>query len=147
MNKRLERARAKAKSGAKTFWGVLSRNVWMKVLSLLLAILLWNYVVTNNTSITRQKVISGLNGYLTNQSTLTANKLALLDDAEEMMQDITVRIEAPQSDYPRVSAENVKVTLDLSSVRTAGTQEVPLRATTVYGRVVSISPKTMKLTL
>ena len=146
MNKRLERARAKVKSGAKTFWGVLSRNVWMKVLSLLLAILLWNYVVTNNASITRQKVISGLNGYLTNQSTLTANKLALLDDAEEMMQDITVRIEAPQADYPRVSAENVKVTLDLSSVRTAGTQQVPLRATTVYGRVVSIYPETMKLT-
>ena len=48
MNKRLERARAKVKSGAKTFWGVLSRNVWMKVLSLLLAILLVGIILGNH---------------------------------------------------------------------------------------------------
>ncbi len=146
MNKRFEKIWAKARSAAKTFWSILSRNLWMKLLSLLLAILLWNYVVTSNTSITRQKSISGLNGYLANQGTLAANKLALLDSAEEMMRDITVRIEAPQAEFSRVSADNVKVTLDLSSVRTAGTQQVPLKATTAYGRVLSVYPETLKLT-
>lgn len=146
MNKRFEGVWAKIRAAAKTFWGVLSRNLWMKLLSLLLAILLWNYIVTNNTSITRQKTISGLSGYLASQSTLASNKLALLDDAEEMMQDITVRLEVPQADFSRASADNVKVSLDLSSVRTAGTQQVPLKATTAYGRVLSVYPETMKLT-
>ena len=41
----------------------------------------------------------------------------------------------PQSSYALADADNVQVTLDLSSVRAAGTQEVPLRATTTYGQM------------
>ena len=64
----------------RNIWGMLARNVWLKLLSLLLAILLWNYVITTNTSITRSKTLSGLTGYVTGQTTLNANRLALLDD-------------------------------------------------------------------
>ena len=35
----------------RSFWRMLANNVWLKVLSLLLAILLWNYVISSNTSI------------------------------------------------------------------------------------------------
>jgi len=38
------------------------------------------------------------------------------------------------------------VMLDLSSVRTAGTQEVPLKATSSYGRVTDILPESVTLT-
>ena len=64
----------------RSFWRMLANNVWLKVLSLLLAILLWNYVISSNTSITRSKTIAGLTGYVTGQTTLNANRLALLDD-------------------------------------------------------------------
>ena len=36
----------------KAFWGSLSHNLGLKLLSLLLAILLWSYVVSSNPSIT-----------------------------------------------------------------------------------------------
>ena len=61
-------------------WGMLAHNVWLKLLSLGLAVLLWNYVISTNTSITRAKVVNGLTGYVTGQTTLSANRLALLDD-------------------------------------------------------------------
>ena len=48
-----KRLRAEKKKLAESFWAILSRRIWMKLLSLLLAILLWNFVVTTNTSITR----------------------------------------------------------------------------------------------
>ena len=129
-----------------SIWGVLSRNVGLKLLSLVLAVLLWNYVITTNTSITRTKTLTGLTGYVTGQTTLNANRLALLEDPTEDLSSITVVVDAPQAYYSRLSGENVQVSLDLSSVRTAGTQEVQLRAVSSYGRVTEISPETLTLT-
>ncbi|MBR1561086.1 MAG: hypothetical protein IJ646_12665 [Clostridia bacterium] len=130
----------------RNLWGGLVHNVWLKLLSLLLAILLWNYVISTNTSITRTKVVNDLTGYMTGQTTLNANRLALLDDPTEALSNISVTVDAPQTYYSRVSAENVLVSLDLSSVRTAGTQEVPLRATSSFGRVTDIVPESLTLT-
>jgi len=56
-----------------------------------------------------------------------------------------VMLEVPHSDYPFVSQDNVQVALDLTSVRSSGTQSVPLRATTSYGKVVRITPESLTL--
>ncbi len=125
--------------------GSLSNNLGYKLLSLVLAVLLWSYVISTNTSITRTKTIYGLTGYPSGQSTLTDHRLALTEDPTKALSGVSVTVEAPQADYSKVSADNVLVTLDLSNVRTAGSQQVPLRATTSYGRVRSISPATLTL--
>ena len=138
--------RRRLKRLARAGWNALAHNIGLKLLSLLLAILLWNYVISTNTSITRARTINGLTGYVTGQSTLSANGLALLRNPADELSNISVTVEAPQTYYTRVSAENVQVRLDLSSVRTAGTQEVPLQATSAYGRVTEISPESLTLT-
>ena len=125
--------------------GSISHNLGYKLLSLLLAILLWNYVISTNTSITRGKTIYNLIGNVSGLSTLADNKLALTQSPEDKLSGISVTVEVPQADYSKVSADNVQVLLDLSSVRSVGTQEVPLRAVSSYGRVRSISPETLTL--
>ena len=40
-------------NGARALWGLLSHNLGLKALSLLMAVLLWNFVITSNTTITR----------------------------------------------------------------------------------------------
>lgn len=130
----------------RSVWGLLSHNFGLKVLSLLMAMLLWNYVISSNTSITRTKTISGLTGYVSNQSVLKNYAgLALLSDPAKELSDISVVVEVSQAEYAYASPDNVQVTLDLAGVRTAGPQEVALKATTSYGRVVRIIPD--KLTL
>lgn len=124
----------------------LSRNVGLKLFSLLLAILLWNYVISTNTSITRTKTLHNLTGYVSGQTALNNYGLALLEVPYDALSSLNVVVEAPQADYSRVSNENVQVSLDLSSIRSAGTQEVPFRATSSYGRVVSIQPESLTLT-
>lgn len=146
LNPNFRRAGAWIAAKAKAFWAVLSRRFWMKLLSLVLAILLWNYVVSSNTSITRSKTITGVDGYVTGQSTLTTYGLALLSDPSDQLADVTVRLDVAQKQYGQVSADSVQVMADLSSVRTAGTQEVALKATSTYGRVVSILPETVTMT-
>lgn len=133
------------KAAARSFWAILSRRLGMKLLSLLLAILLWNYVVTTNRTITRSKTITDISGYVTSQSTLSTYKLALRDDPTALLNDVSVQLEVAQSDYGMVSAENVQVTLDLSKVRTVGVQEVPLKASTSYGKVEAIYPESVTL--
>ena len=125
--------------------GSLSRNLGLKLLSLLIAILMWNYVITTDKSITRAKTIYNLTGTIRGQTVLTDNKLALTEYPLDELSGINVTLDVPQADYSKVSAGNVQVTLDLSNVRTAGTQEVPLSATTSYGRVHSITPQTLTL--
>ncbi len=126
--------------------GSLSNNLGYKLLSLLLAILLWNYVITTNTSITRMKTIYGLTGNVTGQSVLTNNQLAMTEDPSTALSGLAVTVEAPQADFSRVSSDNIQVSLDLANVRAAGTQEVALRASSTYGRVRSISPQSLTLT-
>ena len=130
---------------AKRLWAICSRRLWMKLLSLLLAILLWNYVVTSNTNITRTKTIAGLEGYVTGQSTLASYGLALTDDPSDAIDAVTVRLQVPQASFGKVSNENIQVTLDLASVRAAGPQEVYLRASTSAGRVTEIIPEKVTL--
>jgi hypothetical protein len=74
----------------KAFWGSLSHNLGLKLLSLLFAVLLWSYVVSSNPSITRHKLISGIDAYVTNQSVLNAYGLATRleiapDEAQEFI--------------------------------------------------------------
>ena len=80
--------------------GSLSNNLGYKLLSLLLAILLWNYVIATNTSITRNKTIYNLTGTVSGLSTLADNKLALTQSPEEALSGITVTVEAPRRTIP-----------------------------------------------
>ena len=131
---------------ARALWGLVSHNLALKALSLVMAALLWNFVITSNTTITRTKTISGLTGYIASQSALNTYGLALLDKPPDRLSLIRVTVEVAQAEYAYVSSDNVQVTLDLSSVRTAGTQEVALVASSSYGRVVRVMPDTLTLT-
>lgn len=133
------------KSLPKKIWPAISHNIGLKLLSVALSVLLWSYVITTDSSITRNKTITGLTGYINGQATLNAYRLALASDPTASLADVSVTLEVPHSDYAFVSQDNVQVALDLTSVRSSGTQSVPLRATTSYGKVVRITPESLTL--
>ena len=134
--------------GAKKLWRLVAHNFGLKVLSLLLAILVWNFVISTDSTITRTKTIEGLNAYITGQSTLTsANGLALLEDPGEQLTDIAVMVEVSQADFANVNNNNVMVTLDLANARRTGKQELALKAVTSYGRIAKIIPSTVSVSV
>lgn len=136
----------KLKALGRAIWKVVSRNVALKVLSALFALMLWSYVISSNTSITRTKSFTGLQGYVSGQVSLEVYDLAMVSDPTEALSNVTVEIDVPQASYSLATNENVQVTLDVSSVRTAGTQEVPLKAATAYGKVTRIYPSSITMT-
>ena len=131
---------------AKSLWKVVSRNVGLKLLAVLFALMLWSYVISSNTDITRTKTHTGLQGYVTGQVSLEVYDLAMVSDPTEALSNVTVDVDVPQINYADSTPENIQVTLDISSVRTAGTQEVPIKATTAYGTVTRIYPSSLTLT-
>lgn len=134
------------KARAKRLKEIATRRIWLKVLSFVLAIMLWNYVVSGDTSLTRTKVLYNVKGSVIGRSVLSTYGLALLSDPEELLDNFTVQIDVAQSQYGYASTDNVRVTLDLSSVHAVGTQDVPLTAVSAYGKVMSITPETVSLT-
>lgn len=131
---------------SKAVWSAMSRRTLLKLLSFAFAIMLWSYVISSSPSITRTKTIDDLTGYVSGQATLEIYKLALLTDPTFALSDISVQVQVPQASYSQVTGDNVQVSLDISAVRTAGTQEVPLKATSAYGKVVRIYPAALTLT-
>ena len=117
-----------------------------KLLSIALAVLLWVIVVYNDESITRSRTLNGLSALLNGQNSLSSNSLALTDNPlTELSGNITVELDVPQAQYSLVNENNVRVWLDLSSIRTAGTQLVPLNVTCTYGTVKNVFPSTVQV--
>lgn len=120
-------------------------NIGMKIASVVIAIFVWSYVVSNDDTITRAKTISGVGVQVTGQTILQRNNLALLTDVSAYLGNISVEIDVPQSDYAMVTKENVDVELDLSNITRTGTQLVSLKASTPYGKVTKIWPASLEV--
>ena len=126
--------------------GWLTTRLGFKLLSVALAVLLWVIVVYNDESITRSRTLNGLSALLNGQNSLSSNSLALTENPlTELSGNITVELDVPQAQYSLVNENNVRVWLDLSSIRTAGTQLVPLNVTCTYGTVKNVFPSTVQV--
>jgi len=121
----------------------VSQNLGWKIFSLVAAVLLWSYIVTSDPTITRDKTISGVEITSSGLSVLQSRDLALLTDPAE--QQVLVRVAAPRANYSRVTADSVRVELDLSQIRQTGRQEVELKGYSSYGEIVQITPSRMEV--
>lgn len=145
MKKKSEQIWAAVKALAAKLWRIVSHNLVWKILSVVIAILMWSYIVSADSSITRTKVLSSVDVSLSGQSVLQSRLLAVVMDEDEALASVRVKVKVPQANYARVTADSVSVELDLSRVRQTGRQEVELVGTTAYGEVVQITPSTLEV--
>lgn len=116
-------------------------NHWQwKLLCLVLAIFLWGLAVSQNTTLTREKVIRDVRISTLNAATLQRNGLIVVSGLEDL-ENVTIKAEVPLENYSKASASNYNVRIDLSSITAPGAQTVPLTAvaSTSYGTVTDIS--------
>ena len=145
MKKKSEQIGAAVKALAAKLWRIVSHNLMWKILSVVIAVLMWSYIVSADSSITRTKVLSSVDVSLSGQSVLQSRLLAVVMDEDEALASVRVKVKVPQANYARVTADSVSVELDLSRVRQTGRQEVELVGTTAYGEVVQITPSTLEV--
>ena len=114
----------------------LLRNPFLKVLSLVFAILLWAMVMSQ-TNPPRAKVVYDVPVELTGVTDLNARGLSLATEGGELPASVDVRLEVPMNDLGRATADNVHATIDFSRITTTGDYTLPVNLTTVYGETTS----------
>lgn len=126
-------------------WKALSHNIAYKLLSVVIALSLWSYVLYANPSITRDKVLSGVDITISGQSVLSSRGFALSTDVASALSSARVTVRVSQAAYTLVSTDNVRVEMDLSALRKTGRQQVRLRGSTTYGTVTQVWPDSIEV--
>ncbi len=126
-------------------WQALTHNLAYKLLSILIALGLWSYVLYVNPSITREKTLSGVDIAVSGQSVLSSRGFALATDLVGVLSSARVTVRVSQSAFALVSTDNVHVEMDLSALRKTGKQAVRLRGTSTYGTVTQVWPDSVEV--
>lgn len=122
----------------------LLHRIFLKILSVILALILWTYIIDSTPDLTRSRFVEGISVSVTGTTTLNNNGLALATDVyHDFMNAIDANVDVSQKMYSRVTNDNVTVLLDVSNIRSAGMHEIPLTATSTHGKVTNLYPETL----
>ena len=118
----------------------LSRNWQWKLLSLFLAVCLWSGLITQDDSLTREKIFSDVAINITNADTLRRNGFIIVSGLDDLP-SVRIRADVPQKNYNTVTASNYNLRVDLSRIHKSGEQtlQVLSSSSSNYGTVTDIS--------
>ena len=127
----------------------LLHNGGSKLLALLLALLLWAGLITQDPNLTRERTFSDVNVTVSGSETLHRNGFIVTSDLEEVLGDVTLRVAIPQMQYQSAQASNYNARIDLSRISEAGTQSVRITTSSsnTYGTVLDVSPAEVEITV
>lgn len=122
-------------------------NGWLKAIAVVISIVLWAGLISQDESLTRDKTFQNVNVSVTGADTLRNNGYIVVSDLEEMLNNVSIVAAVPQKQFENAEPSAYFVRLDLSRINGAGEQEVKLQSTnsTTYGRVVSTNPASVNV--
>lgn len=121
-----------------------TKNIGLKLLSLLITLVFWAYIIDTTPTLTREKYIEGLSVSVSGSSALNAQGLALATDVyKDYVGKIDAMVKVSQNQFSKVNSANIGVVLDVTNVRSAGTHQLSLSAVSVYGEVTRLYPDTI----
>ena len=129
------------KQGLKNFF---TKNIAIKVISLMFAILLWGYVLmTQNPP--RVKTVTDVTVSIEGEADLTTRKLTLRGDRAALLEDVSVRVRTELTSYADISADDITASINLSRITSTGKHTVRIHAKSSSGDVVSVSPSQIEV--
>ncbi|MBR3742080.1 MAG: hypothetical protein IKN04_16770 [Clostridia bacterium] len=119
----------------------LTRNWIWKIGSLVLAICLWGILITQDTSLPREKVIDNVRVTVTNSASLRSNGMVVVDGLDDVT-TVKLRVSVPQRNYSSAAASNYVARLDLNQIQETGEQTLKITASasnaTQFGTVLEV---------
>ena len=80
---------------------VLFHNGWVKLIAILISLVLWAGLISQDESLTREKTWQNVNVSVTGEDTLKRNGYIIVNDLEELLSNISVTAAVPQKQYER----------------------------------------------
>lgn len=124
-------------------WGVLRNNLVLKIMAVVFAVILWSYVLAE-TNPTRERTIPDVKIQYENYEDLRAKGLDISGNLSDVLDSVDVRVGVQQSALKRYS---VTAYIDLSKVNGPGEEELEISVTPVSCQVLSVSQRTVRLTI
>ncbi len=118
-----------------------------KLLSLFLAVCLWAGLITQDPTLTRERVFTDASVGITGAESLRRNGLIVVSGLEDDKLTARLRVDVPQREYNTVSASNYNPRVELSRITEPGEQQIKLYASssTAYGSVQDIYPSSINI--
>lgn len=128
----------------KIFKGIFKGGWFLKILSVIFAVLLWLYVLSSEDPY-REKTLNDIPVHFEGENQLNTDQFVISSNKSEVLKDVVVTVSARASVLEQVNASGINVYADLKNVRTAGVHIVRLNATSTIGSVVNIKPATVEV--
>ena len=126
-------------------WGLLKNNLLLKIMAVLFAVVLWSYVLAQ-TNPMRERTLNDIPVNY-DEAVLQDNGLAISYTLSNIVETVDVRVEVEQNSAKYVTETNVTANVKLSNVTSTGKLTFEIEATSPYGTVVEVSPKTVTLNI
>ncbi len=115
---------------------LFTKNILIKLLSLLFAMLIWGYVMSDQNPV-RTKTVAEVPVNFEGESDLIARRLVVRGDRAETLKSITVRVDTELTKYADLDANDITASISLRNVSGPGTYTLPINVTATDGTVVS----------
>lgn len=119
---------------------IFLHNWWLKLASLLFAIVLWGYVLTSQNP-TRIKLVPNVSVWFDGETDLSAKNLVVRGDTAKILEPISARVETELTKFADFDANSITATVSLKSISTPGTYTLPIMVTAKDGTILSTSRK------
>lgn len=128
-------------------WGVIKNNWGFKLLALVLAIVLWSGLITQDPNLTREKVFSDVKISVSGTDSIKRSGMIVVNDLTEQLTGAQLWVDVPQMKYSAAYSGAYNARIDLSRVTQIGTQELEVLTTNsaTYGTVSEVSPATIQV--
>ena len=122
--------------------GIVVSNWPWKLLALFLAVCLWAGLISQDPTLTRERVFADADVNVVNRETLRRNGMIVLSGLEEENLHARLRVDVPQREYNNVTLTNYNPRVDLSRITEPGEQQLRVTATSSvsYGTVQAVEP-------
>ena len=126
---------------------VFFHNGWVKLTALLISLVLWAGLISQDDSLTRDKTWQNVNITVSGEDAMKRNGFIVVSDLSEALSGVTVTAAVPQKQYEIAEPTAYNLRLDLSRINGTGEQELKIQSTanSTYGKVTSTTPATVSV--
>ncbi|MGI6168245.1 MAG: YbbR-like domain-containing protein [Christensenellales bacterium] len=129
----------------KLFFRLIRKNWGLKLVAVFFAVLVWSLAWSDQNPI-RNKALPGIPVNIIGEQALADRRLMLADSLEGIADGVEVGVEVRQRDYGQVTPDKVTASIDVSTIMSAGTHEVKLKAeTSQLAGVKTITPGSIEV--
>lgn len=125
---------------------LVESKTFLKIFSLLTAVLIWSVLVASDGTLTREKVFPNAPVSVSGEAVLKSRGYIVMDDISELVPSVKLTVDVTQASYSRAVPTAFSPHIDLTDVTGEGVNEIPVSYVNAsYGTVVSCEPATVTL--